>query len=142
MLREKIQEQIKQAMRNKDQVRLAALRYLWSEVKNAEIDAKVELDEDAIVAIVNKEVKKRGELIEQLEKQGRKKDAVEEIAKVSVLEEFVERMSQEELEGLVSEAIEVGAKEFGEVMKQVMVKVKGRADGRMVSEVVKRKLSS
>jgi uncharacterized protein YqeY len=145
MLREQVQDQMKQAMRDKDRVRLDALRYLWSEVRNAEIDAKVELDDQAIQAVVAREVKKRKEALRQAQgKQGDEMKAwvEEEEAKLEVLVAFLpEQMSREEIEKVVDEVVASGASDFGAVMGRVMEKVKGKAEGKLVSEVVKGKLA-
>ncbi len=141
MLRQQIQDQVKEAMRNRDQVRLDALRYMWSEIKNAEIDAKVELDDEAIVAVVSKEVKKRKDAIEQMKEVGR--DVVEEEDKLKVLMEFMpEQMGREEIAGIVDELMGEGVNEFGKLMGQVIGRAKGKADGKVVQEVVKEKLEN
>jgi len=139
MLRNDVQDEMKQAMRDKDAVKLSALRMLWSEVRNAEIDAKGELDDAAVEKVVAREVKKSRETIEQMEGAGR--DVGEEKTKLEVLQSFQpEMMSKEEVEKMVDEVVAGGASEFGAVMGQVMGKVQGRAEGKMVQEVVKEKL--
>lgn len=140
MLRTQIQDEMKQAMRDKAQLRLDALRYLWSEVKNAEIDAKVELDDQAIHAIVKREIKKRNDSIEQMKVAGR--DVADEVAKVAVLGEFaMEEMGETEVGELVDQVINSGVKDFGAVMKEVMGLAGGKVDGKMVSELVKKRLN-
>lgn len=140
MLRGQIQDQMKGAMKARERVRLEALRYLWSEIKNAEIDAKAELDDEGVMKIVRREVKKRSEAIEQMKQAGRDELVMEEAAKLSVLEEFVEEMSEEDIGELVDRVVDEGLKEFGVVMGKVMGLTQGKADGRKVSEVVKERL--
>ena len=140
MLRDDVMNQMKQAMKEKNAVRLSAIRYLWSEIKNAEIDSKVELDDEAIHAVVMKEVKKRKDGIAQLQEAGR--DVAEEVAKLEVLEEFLpEMMSEDDIKKAIDEVVSSGADQFGAVMGQVMSKLKGKADGSLVQKLVKEKLS-
>ena len=140
MLRNKVQESMKQAMRDKDQVRLDALRFVWSEIKNAEIDKKEELVDEELMVLVGREVKKRKEAINQMKDGGR--DIGDEESKLQVLMEFLpEQMSREEVEKIVTNVVSGGESDFGAVMGQVMGRVKGKADGKMVSEVVKAKLN-
>ncbi|OGY16708.1 MAG: hypothetical protein A2784_02280 [Candidatus Chisholmbacteria bacterium RIFCSPHIGHO2_01_FULL_48_12] len=140
MLREKIFEELKLAMKMRDKVRLAAVRYVLALVKNAEIDAKRELEDSEVVKIVSGEVKKRKEAIEMMK--GREDLVAEEEAKVKVLEEFLpEQMGEGEISKVVDQVIgESGERDFGKVMKLVMQQVAGRAGGKLVSEVVRRKL--
>lgn len=139
-IRDAIQDQIKQAMRSKDKIRLDALRYLWSEIKNVEIDAKVELDDQAIQAIAKKEVKKRLEAIDQIK--AASGDVTQELAKLEVIKEYMpEQMSREELVKLIDEVVgQVGGSDFGKLMGQVMARVGGKADGKLVQELVREKL--
>lgn len=141
-LRQQIQEQMKQAMRDKAKVRLESLRFLWSEIKNVEIDAKVELNDEAIQAVITKEVKKRKDAIEQMEAAGRTEMVSEEQSKLAIFMEFMpEQMGREELEEIVNQLIgELVNRSFGEIMGQVMSRVKGKADGKLVQEVVREKL--
>lgn len=142
-IRQQIQDQIKQAMRDKNKTRLDALRFLWSEIKNAEIDAKMELDDQGIQAVINREVKKRKEVIEQMVSAARDELVGEEKAKLEVFMEYMpKQMSREELGQIVDEVkASLGESDFGKLMKEVMAKVKNQADGRTVSEVIKEKLA-
>lgn len=143
-MRQKIQDQMKEAMKAQDKVRLESLRYIWSEIKNAEIDAKMELDDQGIEAVISREVKKRKDAIEQMISTGRAELAEEEKTKLEVFMEFLpEQMGREEISELVNELMsELGESDFGKVMGQVMAKVKGKADGKMVQEVVREKLGN
>jgi len=143
MLKMQIIEAMQAAMKARDQVRLDALRYVISEIKNAEIDAKMELGDEAVQAILKREVKKRKEAIEQMKAVGRQEMVAVEEAKVAVIGEFMmEEMSREEVAGLVDQVVNSGVNDFGGVMREVMGMAKGKADGKMVSEVVKKKLSN
>lgn len=141
MLKAKIMDQMKDAMRARAQLRLDTLRYMLSEIKNAEIDAKVELTDEAIIAVLQKEVKKRKDGIDQMDSAGR--DSVEEKEKLEIIREFLpEEMSREAIEAIVDEVLTSSAdRDFGKVMGMVMGRTKGQADGKLVGEVVKAKLA-
>ncbi len=139
---EEIGEQLKQAMRDKDQVALAALRSIKSalQYKQVEPGAK-ELDDAAVLQVIQKEVKKRKDSIEQFRQGNREDLAAAEIAQLAIIEKFVpQEMSDEEIAELAKAAIaELGAstkKEMGAVMKALMPKVAGRADGKRVNQIV------
>lgn len=144
MLRDEIHKSMTEAMKAQAKLKLEALRYLWSLIKNEEIEVKGELTDEQVVKVVASEVKKRKEALRQA--QGKLDDKVkawvyEEEEKLKVLEVFLpEQMSREEIERVVDEVVSQGANDFGVVMGQVMGKVKGKADGKVVSEIVKEKL--
>ncbi len=141
MLRDKIQEEMIVAMKNRSEVRLAALRYMWSEIRNAEIDKKSELSDEEVERLVKKEVKKREEGVEQLEKAGRQDGVREEEAKLAVLKEFMmEQLGDEEIAELVRQVQVEGVKEFGEMMKRVMGLTGGKAEGKRVNRIVQEML--
>ena len=143
MIRQKIYDDMKQAMKDREVVKLDTLRFVWSEIKNAEIDAKHELNDDEVVALLQKEVKKRKEAIEQFNQGDRKELADEETAKLQIIEEYMpEMMSGDDIEKVIQEIVDGGVTDFGAVMGQAMGKLKGKADGKVVAEVVKETLSS
>ena len=145
-LQERVSQEIKAAMLAKDADRLGALRLLKSALSYAQIERKTENLPDAdVVAIVQKEVKKRRDSVEQFEKGGRPELALKEKQEIVVLETFLpQAMSAEELEALVRATIqELGAaskKDMGPVIKAVQAKAAGRADGKTVSGLVGRLL--
>jgi len=138
----RLSEEIKAAMLSKDAARLSTLRLLKSAVGYAQIERKTEnLSETDFVAVVQKEVKKRRDAIEQYEKGGRPELAEKEKKEIPVLETFLPKpLTPEELEQLVRTTIqEVGAaskKEMGPVIKAVQAKAAGRADGKSISGMV------
>ena len=141
-LKERIQQDIKGAMKEKDQVKLSTLRLLMSEIKNKEIDAGGELEEADLLSIIQKAAKQRKESIEQYKKGGRDELAAKEERELEILNSYLpQQLSREELEALVREAIaRCGAtspKDMGKVMKEVMPAVKGRADGKEVNALVR-----
>jgi len=139
---ENLSQEIKVAMLAKDADRLSTLRLLKSAVGYAQMERKTEtLSDSDFVAVVQKEVKKRRDAIEQYEKGGRPELAEKEKKEIPVLETFLPKaLSPEELEGLVKAAIqELGAtskKEMGPVIKAVQTKAAGRAEGKTISAVV------
>ncbi len=141
-LLEQLQAEIKTAMLAKNAGRLGTLRLLKSAIGYAQIEKKTESLPDAeIVAIVQKEVKKRRDSIEQFTAGGRPELAAIETSEISVLETFLpQQLSPEELEQLVRATIqELGAtskKEMGPVMKAVQAKAAGRAEGKTISGLV------
>ena len=145
VLREKIADDMRRAMKAREAVRVAALRMLMAAVKNAEIEKRHELSDDEVLDVVTREAKRRRESIEAFEKAGREDLVAKETAELTVLDSYLpDRLSDEELATLVDAAIaETGAdspKQMGEVMKALMPKLRGRADGGQVSALVKARL--
>ena len=141
-LQEKLGQEIKTAMLARDADRLGALRMLKSTLGYILIEKKAETISDAdFVSVVQKEVKKRRDSIEQFEKGGRPELAAKEKQEITVLENFLpQQLSPEDLEKLIRDAIaETGAtskKEMGPVIKAVQTKAAGRADGKTISQLV------
>ena len=141
-LQEKIQQEIKAAMIAKDADRLSTLRLLKSAMGYAQIEKKTESLSDAeITALIQKEVKKRRDSVEQYRNGGRPELADKEEKEIAVLETFLPKpLSPEELEQLVKSTIqETGAtskKEMGQVIKAVQAKAAGRAEGKTISALV------
>jgi len=141
-LQERLSQEIKAAMLAKDADRLSTLRLLKSVIGYLLVERKTETLPDAdFVGIVQKEVKKRRDAIEQYEKGGRPELAAREKTEIPVLEAFLPKaLSAEELEQLVKATIaETGAtskKDMGQVIKAVQAKAAGRADGKTISGLV------
>jgi len=141
-LSDRLSQEIKSAMLARDADRLTPLRLLKSAIGYAQIERKTENLEDAdVIAIIQKEIKKRRDSIDQFEKGGRPELAAKEKAELAVLETFLPQpFSNEELEQLVRATIqEIGAttkKEMGAVIKAVQAKAAGRADGKTISALV------
>ena len=144
-LRGKIGTDMREAMKARDQVRVGTLRMLMAAMKNTEVERLHELSDDEVIEVVGREAKRRRESIEAFGAAGRTELVDKESAELLVLEEYLPaRLSDDEVGALVAEAIaETGAsspKQMGEVMKVLMPKVQGRADGGAVSAAVKAKL--
>lgn len=148
MLEKKINEMLKEALKARSEVEVSVLRMLMSEIKNRKIEERVKdlLEDDKVIGVIQKMVKKHKESIETFKK-GQREDLVrKETEEMAVLEGFLpEAIQPEELEKIVEEAIaSVGAssaKDMGAVMKEVMGKVSGRADGKEVNRIVSSKLN-
>ncbi len=143
---DKIQSDLKQAQLSRDEIKVSTLRLLLSEIKNAEIAKGGDLGGPDIVAIVQKEVKKRKEAAIGFRSGGREEAAQKEEAEAKILEGYLPtQLSNEELTKIIETTItEVGAtsiKDMGKVIGIVMGKVRSQADGGSVSSIVKEKLS-
>ena len=144
-LREQLNEDIKTAMKAREQEKLAALRLMLSEVKRREVDERITLDDAGVIGVVEKMLKQRKDSISQFEKAGRQDLADKEKFEVGVLEAYLPKpLSQAEVEAIVAEAIAAtGAKsaaDMGKVMGVVKPRLAGRADMGKVSGLVKAKL--
>ena len=147
-IQDKIQGQMTDAMRAKDQLRLDVLRMMKSAVKLKEVEKMKALEENEVLAVLNTLVKQRKDSIEQFRKGGREELAQKEEAEIKVIEEYLPAAaSEEDIQRAVAEAIqETGAasmKDMGKVMKATLARLAGKsADGGRVSQLVKEKLSS
>ena len=143
---EQVTADMKAALKNREKIRLGALRMLLAESKNRRIELQRELAEDDILQLISRMVKQRQEAAEQFAAGGRDELADKEKAEVEVLKAYLPAsLTEAELEALVRAAIaEAGAeskKDMGKVMKIVMPKVAGRADGKLVNQMVSRLLA-
>ena len=147
-IQDKIQGQMTDAMRAKDQLRLDVLRMMKSAVKLKEVEKMKALEENEVLAVLNTLVKQRKDSIEQFRKGGREELARKEEAEIKVIEEYLPAAaSEEDIQQAVAAAIqETGAasmKDMGKVMKATLARLAGKsADGGRVSQLVKEKLSS
>jgi uncharacterized protein len=143
---ERLEEELREARLARDDARRDALSLLLSALRSAEKDLQRELTEDEELQVLQRERKRRVEAAEAFQNAGRQEQAAAEEAELAVLEEFMPaQLSEEELEEIVDDAIaEVGAtsmRDLGRVMADVMPQVAGRADGSMVSQLVREKLA-
>lgn len=140
-LQNRITEDMKQAMKAGDTVRRDTLRMLLSSVKNAANTKLAPLDEGEVLSVIAKDVKRHQESIEAFKKGNRPDLVAKEEAELSILQSYMpKQMSREEVTAVVKEIIAaVGAKgpgDKGKVMQQVMPRLKGRAEGKDINEVV------
>jgi uncharacterized protein YqeY len=145
-LREKLTEDLKQAMRQGDEQRRSTLRLVMAAIKNAEIEKRRELEEGELLAVIAKEVKQRHESIAQFEKGGRQDLADREKAELQILLSYLpEQLSRGEVEAQARQIIEevgaTGPAQMGQVMRRLMPLMQGKADGKLVNQVVKELLA-
>ena len=145
-LKEQITEDMKAAMRAKDSERLGTIRLLTAAMKQKEVDERVELDDVAVVAIVDKLIKQRKDSIAQFGQAGRTDLVEKESAELAVLEAYLpQRLSAAEVDAAVAALVtELGAKgagDMGKVMGAAKQRLAGTADMALVSAAVKRALS-
>ncbi|BEE15007.1 aspartyl-tRNA amidotransferase subunit B [Aeromonas veronii] len=145
-LKDQLKDQQKLAMLAKDKARLGAIRLLMAEIKQREVDTRIELNDEDILAVVTKMVKQRRDSISQFEAASRQDLADKESAEIVVLQEFLpQQLTAEEIAALIEQAItESGAAvmaDMGKVMAVLKPKIQGRADVGAVSAQVKTRLA-
>lgn len=145
-LKDQLKDQQKLAMLAKDKARLGAIRLLMAEIKQREVDTRIELNDEDILVVVTKMVKQRRDSISQFEAAGRQDLADKESAEIVVLQEFLpQQLTADEIAALIEQAItESGAAvmaDMGKVMAVLKPKIQGRADVGAVSAQVKTRLA-
>ena len=146
MIAQNMQKQIGEAMKARDEVRLATLKLLSSALNYERIAKQHELTHEEEMVVVKREAKKRKEAIEIYQKGGAQDRAARETVELGVLQEFLpEDLPMVEIEKVVDEVIKetgaAGMGNMGQVMGEVMEKTAGKADGKVVAEIVRKRLS-
>ncbi len=143
---EKISKDLIEALKSKDTLRLSTLRMLKGAVDFERINKKIVLSDDDIVVVIGKQIKTRKESIEEFKK-GNRNDLVDQTQKeIDILNEYMpEALSEDEINKIIEDTIKTlnasSIKDMGNVMKEVSVKLKGKADMSIVSNIIKNKLS-
>ncbi len=137
---------LKDAMRAKDQIKLASLRLVLTAIKKREKEVRRTLDDQEVMAVISSQIKQRRESIDQYRKADREDLAKAEESELVVLQGFMpEQLSEEEvalaLDEIIAELGAVSMKDMGRVMKAAMAKLAGQADGRAINAIVKTKLA-
>lgn len=146
-LKDTFMEEMKSAMKNKDELKKNVVTMVRSAIKQYEVDNRVELDDEGVLEIVAKEVKKRKDSLPEYEKSGRT-ELLENLNKeIEYLMQYLpEQLSEDEVRECVASTIkEIGAagmKDMGKVMSAVIAKTKGRADGKVINGIVKELLNA
>jgi uncharacterized protein YqeY len=146
-IRDQLMADLKVALRAQDQLRKNAIRMAIAALKNAQVAKNADLTEEEMIVVLSREVKQRRDAIVEYKK-GRRDDLVDEaLGEIDILQQYLPRgLSRQEVTDMAREAIaETGAsgpKQMGQVMRVLMPRVRGRADGRMVSEIVRDLLTS
>ena len=144
-LKQKLQEDLKSSMKNKDAIKKSVITLIRSSIKQYEVDNRVELQDDEIVDLIAKQLKQTRDSREEFAKAGRDDLVSKAEAEIEVLKEYLpQQLSEEELNEIVISTIsELGAtsmKDMKNIMTSIMPKVKGRADGKLINELVKKNL--
>ena len=144
-LKQKLQEDLKSSMKNKDAIKKSVITLVRSAIKQYEVDNRVELGDEEIVDLIAKQLKQTRDSREEFAKAGRDDLVSKAEAEIEVLKEYLpQQLSEEELNEIVISTIsEVGAtsmKDMKKIMTSIMPKVKGRADGKLINELVKKNL--
>lgn len=145
-LKETIEKDLIESMKEKDENTLSVLRMLKSAIKNKEIEIKKDLEDADITAAIQSQIKSRRDSVEMFEKADRQELAEKEKAEIEILQKYLpEQMSEEDIRAIIQKAISetgaAGIQDMGKVMGKIMPEVKGKADGSMVSSIVKEELS-
>jgi uncharacterized protein YqeY len=147
MLEEKILNDYKEAMKAKDTVKSSTLNFLRAELINVAMAKKKKiLDDGEVISVIKKQIKQHQDSVEQFTKGGRQDLAEKETRELEVLKAYLPpELSADEIKKIIEEVIVAtaaqGMKDMGKVMKEVTVQVAGRADGKLVSDLVKERLS-
>ncbi|MES9961428.1 MAG: GatB/YqeY domain-containing protein [Sedimenticola sp.] len=146
MLKQRIQDDMKAAMKGGDKPRLGTIRLVMAAIKQREVDERIELNDEQVLAVLDKMVKQRRDSIAQYEQAGRTELADQESFEIGILQEYLpEALGEDEIAALVAEAIaNSGAesiRDMGKVMGQLKPKIQGRADMGAVSALVKQQLN-
>lgn len=145
-LGEKLVEEMNQAMKSNDKLRLSTIRMVRSAMKNKEIELRKKLEDDEVVKVIQAMVRKGEESIEQFQAGGRVDLVEKEKKEIEILKSFLPQpLSQEEIVRIIEQSIQEtqasSLKDIGKVMKSVMPKIGGKADGKLVNQLVKERLS-
>ena len=146
-LNEKIQDDLKTAMKEKDNFRLGVIRMVKGAIQLAKINSKDELSNEQIIDVISKQIKMRKDSINEFTKAGRLDLAEQNEKEIEILNEYMpEQLSPEEIEKIINEAFEIinptSQKQMGLIMKEVSPKLKGRADMGEVNKIIKSKLEN
>lgn len=147
MLEEKILNDYKEAMKSRDSLKSSALSFLRADIINVAMEKKKKaLDDNEVIAVIKKQIKQRQDSIEQFKKGNRLDLADKEAKEMEILKAYLPpQLSEEELKKIIDEAVTAvgaqGPKDMGKVMKEVMGKVGTGADSKLVSDLVKAKLT-
>jgi uncharacterized protein YqeY len=145
-LKERLNEEMKQAIKAKDKNRLSAIRMVRGAIRDKEIKDRAELDNDGVLEVIASQIKKRRDALEQLQKANRDDIVEAEAEQIKILQEFLPaQLSNAEIEAFVMKVIdETGAesmRDMGKVMGKLVPQFRGKADNSVVSQIVRQKLS-
>ncbi len=145
-MKKQVEQDMIQAAKDRDKIRLSALRLIKTAMHNREIDLKRDLNEPELLQLLSGMVKQRRDSIEQFAKGGRADLVAQEEAELAIIQSYMpQQLSREEIEAEIDKAVvEAGAlsvKDMGKVMKVLMPRITGKADGKLVGDLVKARLA-
>ena len=145
-LEERLVEEMKQAMKSNEKLKLSTIRMVRSALKNKEIELRKKLEDEDIVKVIQAMVRKGEESVEQFQAGGRMDLVEKEKSEIEIMKSFLPQpLSQEEILKIIDQSIQEtqasSLKDLGKVMKSVMPKMGGKADGKLINQLVKEKLS-
>ncbi len=145
-LEERLIEEMKQAMKSNDKLRLSAIRMIRSALKNKEIELRKKLEDEEAAKVIQAMVRKSEESVEQFQAGGRTDLVDKEKKEIEIMKSFLPQpLSQEEILKIIDQSIQEtqasSMKDIGKVMKLVMPKIGGKADGKLINQLVKERLS-
>jgi uncharacterized protein YqeY len=145
-LEERLVEEMKQAMKSNDKLRLSTIRMMRSALKNKEIELRKKLEDEEVIKVIQAMVRKGEESVEQFQTGGRRDLVEKEKKEIEILKSFLPQpLSQEEMLKIIDQSIQEtqasSPKDIGKVMKSVMPKMGGKADGKLINQLVKERLS-
>ena len=142
-LRDQIQSDLNKARKGRDKLRTLVLSTLLAEIKNKEIESRIELDDESVVQVVSKGIKQRRDASEQMREAGRGELADQEDAQERVLADYLpEGLSEDEVRAIVREIIESGVDQLGPLMGRVIPVTRGRFEGKEANRIVREELNS
>jgi hypothetical protein len=145
-LEERLVEEMKQAMKSNEKLKLSAIRMIRSALKNKEIELRKKLEDEEIIKVIQAMVRKGEESVEQFQTGGRMDLVEKEKSEIEIMKSFLPQpLSQEEILKIIDQSIQEtqasSLKDLGKVMKSVMPKMGGKADGKLINQLVKERLS-
>lgn len=143
---EQLQKDMIEALKNKEKERLTVIRMVKAALDKERIDKKVEITDDLLIDVVNKQIKMRNDSITEFKKANRLDLVTKTEEEIEVLKKYLpEQLSIEEIDKIIDEVFEIvkpeSQKDFGKIMKEIMPKVKGKADMKLISDKIKEKLN-
>ncbi|CAM4519785.1 hypothetical protein FHS16_001165 [Paenibacillus endophyticus] len=145
-LSERLTDDMKQAMKNQDKFKLSVIRMMRASVKNLEIDLKRPLDDSEVLDILSREIKQRKDSLQEFKKASRDDLVAGLVVEIEIISQYLpEQLTEEEIQEIVTQTIhELGASskaDMGKVMSALLPKTKGRADGKLVNQLVQQHLN-
>ena len=138
---EDLNQELQEALKSKDSLKTNTLRLLKSSLQNKKIELKKELTDEEIIKVLRQELKKREESIKAYQAAGRVELRIQEEKETEIINKYLPAlMSEEEIGKIVDEVIKEGLNNFGQIMKEVMIRAKGQAAGQLVQKIVKDKI--